>query len=283
MTAERDSPPPKDASRTGARSEVDDQDEGSDVSDRVGRRASQSRIGHPEVKGWPHALPSWAHSIRSPAGTLRRSRIPVLAEGRHTLDWSKTLRAWARHGESGWPVYWRPYFRRPGRTVVLWDVSGSMSHYVPLYLPWLYQWAKTPEVGIFAFGTRVVDVTARFQHRPFADVAEALSSVDVFGAGTAIGDAIGIWQHTWGQRWLSSSTSVLIVSDGWDVGAPDLLATSLSALRSRARRMAWIHPLMATPGFEPKTRALKVAVRFIDLMVPGGTPNALLELPLRLR
>lgn len=259
-----------------------DPDPGSEAPERIGRRASQSLMGRPDRKGWPEVLPTWTHGLEPPGGTLRRSRVRILTEGRHGLDWPKTRSSWARRGESGWPLHWRPYFRRPGRTVVLWDVSGSMAHYVPLYLPWLYRWANTPDVAIFAFGTRVAAVTDRFQHRPFADVAGALASVDVFGAGTAIGEAITTWQETWGTRWLSSSTSVLIVSDGWDVGSPDLLATALASLRSRCRRLAWIHPLMATPGFEPKTRALKVAARFIDLMVPGGSPGALLELPRRL-
>ncbi len=283
MTAERGSPLPKASPQKGSQSVLDDQGNGADTPERIGRRASLATVGRAQAQGWPVRIPAWAHGIGRPEDPLRRSRIPVLKAGRHSLDWPKTRSSWARHGEPWWPLYWRPYFRRPGRVVVLWDVSGSMATYVPLYLPWLYRWAQSPDVGIFAFGTRIAEVTGRFQDRPFAEVAGALASVDVFGAGTAIGEAVAMWQHQWGPRWLSASTSVLIVSDGWDVGAPELLAASLSRLRPRVYHLAWIHPLMATPGFEPKTRALRVATRFIDKMVPGGTPQALLELSQRLR
>ncbi len=209
--------------------------------------------------------------------------MPLFTQGRHAPDWAKVRKDFARHGEAWWPIRWRPNYRRPGRVVVLWDVSGSMAAYVPLYLPWLYRWAKAEQVSIFAFGTRVVEVTGYLQQRSMADAAQQLATVDVFGAGTAIGQALTLWQQQWGARYLSPSTAILIVSDGWDIGAPDLLASSLATLRPRIRRLLWVHPLMATPGFEPKTRALKVATRFIDRMVPGGTGEALLELPLRLR
>lgn len=209
--------------------------------------------------------------------------MPLLTQGRHAPDWAKIRKDFARRGEASWPIPWRPNYRRPGRVVVLWDVSGSMAGYVPLYLPWLYRWAEATDVSIFAFGTRVVEVTRYLQQRSIADAARQLATVDVFGAGTAIGQALALWQQQWGARCLSPSTIVLIVSDGWDIGAPELLASALATLRPQIRRLIWVHPLMATPGFEPKTRALKVATRFIDRMVPGGTGKALLELPLRLR
>lgn len=251
--------------------------------DRVGRQASQALMGHPQVKGWPEALPSWSHGIRLPQDIWKPSRVPLFTQGRRAPDWSKIRKDFARHGEAWWPIPWRPHDRRPGRVVVLWDVSGSMASYVPLYLPWLYRWAEAAEVSIFAFGTRVVEVTGYLQQRSVADAARQLAAVDVFGAGTAIGQALDLWQRQWGGACLSPSTSVLIVSDGWDVGAPELLASALTTLRPRIRRLIWVHPLMASPGFEPKTRALKVATRFIDRMVPGGSGKALLELVQRLR
>ncbi len=153
---------------------------------------------------------------------------------------------------------------------------------MPLYLPWVYQWVKDRNAGVFAFGTRVVDLTENM-HKPFSQVIKTLRKLDAFGAGTTIGDAILSFDTQWGNRWLSSSTTVVMISDGWDVGSPDVLGWSLARLRQRIRRMVWIHPLMATPGFQPKTRALRVALRYVDAMFAGGDGMALLRLRERLQ
>ncbi|MHB1955646.1 MAG: VWA domain-containing protein [Sulfobacillus sp.] len=227
-------------------------------------------------------MPVWSLIGIPPGSGDRASRTAALKRGQRTVDWSKTIRRWSRRGQSGWPVLWRPYWKQPGKVVILWDVSGSMEPYVPLYLPWAYQWVKDRNAGVFAFGTRVVDLTENM-HKPFSQVIKTLRKLDAFGAGTTIGDAILSFDTQWGNRWLSSSTTVVMISDGWDVGSPDVLGWSLARLRQRIRRMVWIHPLMATPGFQPKTRALRVALRYVDDMFAGGDGMALLRLRERLQ
>jgi uncharacterized protein with von Willebrand factor type A (vWA) domain len=157
-----------------------------------------------------------------------------------------------------------------------------MEPYIPLYLPWVYQWVRVRGAGVFAFGTRIIDFTAQMS-LPFFQVSDVLAKrLDVFGTGTSIGENLLQFLTDWGDRWLSSSTTVIVISDGWDVGSPEVLGHGMSRLRQRIRRLFWVHPLMATPGFEPKTRALKVASRYVDAMFPGEDAMALVRLKERL-
>ena len=248
-----------------------------------GQKASWTLDGMTESGRWPRSVPSWCFNAVGGGTGDRASRIAMLKKGHRGIAWSKTIRGWTHRGQTGWPLEWRPVWRQPGRVVILWDVSGSMEPYIPLYLPWVYQWASVRGAGIFAFGTRINDFTDQMS-LPFFQVAGILAKrLDVFGTGTSIGENLLLFLTDWGDRWLSSSTTVIVVSDGWDVGSPEILGQAMVRLRQRIRRLFWIHPLMATPGFEPKTRALKVALRYVDAMFPGEDAMALMRLKERLQ
>lgn len=188
------------------------------------------------------------------------------------------MRRWARLGTIDFDVRFVPRWRRPGRLVVLWDVSGSMGGYVELYCPWIYRLVHLyPGVGVFPFGTGWHDVT-RTMHRSYREALWQMRQEAVgFGSGTTIGAAFQDWLRHAGRRWLTPSTTVVIISDGWDVGDPDMLRQVMAAFRQRAARLIWINPLMATPGFEAKTRALKVAQGYLDAMVSGHDPTSLIH------
>jgi len=67
-----------------------------------------------------------------------------------------------------------------------------------------------------------------------------------------------------------SRTAVIIVSDGYDTGEPELLARELAMLRRRSRRVVWVNPLLNQPGFSPEGRAMQAAMPHIDLLAPGA-------------
>ena len=69
---------------------------------------------------------------------------------------------------------------------------------------------------------------------------------------------------------MHSRTGVIIVSDGYDTGEPELLAQALDTLRRRSRRMVWLNPLLNQPGFSPEGRAMQAAKPHIDLLAPGA-------------
>jgi uncharacterized protein with von Willebrand factor type A (vWA) domain len=71
---------------------------------------------------------------------------------------------------------------------------------------------------------------------------------------------------------------VVILSDGWDRGAPDLLAAEMARLRRLAHRVVWVNPLKVTPEYAPHARGMAVALPHVDEFVAGHSVAALEEL-----
>ena len=63
---------------------------------------------------------------------------------------------------------------------------------------------------------------------------------------------------------------MIVVSDGYDTGEPELLAEALAQLRRRARRIVWLNPLLNQPGFTPESRGMQAALPHLDLLAPGA-------------
>ena len=47
---------------------------------------------------------------------------------------------------------------------------------------------------------------------------------------------------------------VVILSDGWDRGDPEVLAEQMARLHRVAHRVVWVNPLKATPGLRAAGR-----------------------------
>lgn len=189
------------------------------------------------------------------------------------------MRQWQRIGHISLDYYPKVRYRVPGRVVVLWDVSGSMAEKSDLYLPWLYALRrKWKRLGVFPFATRMADISEALR-APYPIVRALLAEVEnVWSGGTNIGWALQEWIGVYGDTWLRSDTVVVVLSDGWDVGTPDDVDAALHRMRARDARIIWANPWMGTPGFQPKTRALRAALPYLERMVPAGNENDLISL-----
>jgi len=154
-----------------------------------------------------------------------------------------------------------------------------MSTAIDLYFPWVYGLVRRlRNIAVFPFGTRVDEITGILR-QPFPVARVRLARLEqLWAGGTHIGAVLREWIHRYADRWLRSDTTFIIISDGWDVGPPEELSSALRHLRSFDARLIWINPLMATPGFEPKTKALLAAKPYIDRMVSGHSEQNLLML-----
>jgi uncharacterized protein with von Willebrand factor type A (vWA) domain len=224
-------------------------------------------------------LASGAQLARAVRAWTGRPVIPS-AVGSHAgaparADWRMTLRQAARRGaEVVWP-FRRPRRRRPIPLVVLWDVSGSMGEYIPLYLPWLAGLARARrQVRVVAFGPTVVDITPLLRDGG-PRLKAALRHLSVFGGGTAIGRAVASLLE---QGMVRAADAVVIISDGWEGESSERLASALARLRGRARRILWLNPLRATPGYRPVQRGMVVAHRYVDRVAAGANLSDLARL-----
>jgi uncharacterized protein len=167
--------------------------------------------------------------------------------------------------------------RRP--LVLLCDVSGSMERYSRLLLIFAHAIARREDVETFVFSTRLTRITRVLRRRDIdLALAEVGKSVHDFSGGTRIGQALAEFNRRWARRVLGHGAIVIVVSDGWDRGDPELLATELSRLRRMSHRLIWLNPLLGSAGYEPITRGMAAALPYTDDFLAAHNVQALDEL-----
>jgi uncharacterized protein with von Willebrand factor type A (vWA) domain len=181
-----------------------------------------------------------------------------------------TLRRSLRHG--GEPVHlWRRRRRdKPRPLVVLCDISGSMEPYSRVLLQFAYAVGRASErFEAFAFGTRLTRLSRHLATRQVdAALGRAAAAIADWGGGTRIGDSLRAFNHLWGRRVLGQGATVLIVSDGWDRGDVALLDREMARLSRSCHRLVWLSPLLGDPDYEPLTRGIQAALKWVDDFLP---------------
>lgn len=197
--------------------------------------------------------------LLAPRAMMRRS----LATGGDELDW-----------------LWRRRRTHPRRIVALCDISGSMEQHSRFALRFVHALTRIDvRTESFVFGTRLTRITSQLRHRdPDEALGAVAGSVSDWSGGTQLGSALHVFNRDWGRRVLRSSAIVIIVSDGWDRGDPDLVAREMALLRRRCRRLVWLNPLAATAGYQPRTAGMAAAYPFIDDFVGFRSVESLAHL-----
>jgi uncharacterized protein len=195
----------------------------------------------------------------APRVMFRRS----LATGGDVLDW-----------------VWRRPVRRPRQLVVICDISGSMERHARVLLRFSQALAASAvRTEAFVFGTRLTRVTRLLRDR---DRDRALTRVSLtvsdWSGGTRIGESFRTFNMRWARRVLRSSAVVVVVSDGWDRGDPDLVAIETARLQRSCHRLIWLNPLASAPGYQPLAAGMSAAMPYIDDFVPAGTIASLQRL-----
>jgi len=182
------------------------------------------------------------------------------------VDHRRLLRVNLRHG--GEPIIIPRRMRRvaPRPLVVLCDVSGSMEPYVRMLLLFIHALAhRQRSIELFLFSTRLTPVTRYFVRRPIDDALARMRDIARdWSGGTRIGEALRTLNVEWARRVLRCGPAVLLISDGWDLGDPDLLKAEIARLRRGCFRLIWLNPLVGSPGYEPLTRGMRAALPFVD-------------------
>ena len=215
---------------------------------------------------------------RGPTRRSRRTR-PVRRRRGHEPDLRRTLRASLR--TAGEPVErrWRAPTERQRPVVLVCDVSGSMEPYARMLLQYLHACvAARRRVEAFAFGTRLTRITNELAGRDHDHALErAAAAVTDFSGGTRIGAALAELNRVHGRR-LGRGSVVIILSDGWDRGDPELLADEMARLQRSAHRLVWLNPLAGHPDYEPLTRGMRAAVPHTDELLAGNSLASLEQL-----
>lgn len=162
--------------------------------------------------------------------------------------------------------------RRPKRTklVVICDVSGSMDIYSRLLLQFVYGLQNSfAKVESFVFATSLARITGDLKNKTYKRALDRLSSnVRGWSGGTRIGASLSMFNDQWLRR-IDKRTVIIILSDGWDTGEPEILAAALSLLKHRAGRVIWLNPLLGSADYAPATRGMQAALPFINVFAPA--------------
>ena len=173
---------------------------------------------------------------------------------------------------------------KPRCLTLICDVSGSMERYTRMLLHFLHSLADNWDgVEAFLFATRLTRVTDRLAHRGVDDaVGEVARTVPDWAGGTRIGDAIKAFNYGWSRRVLGWGSVVLIISDGWDRGEPELLGHEAARLQRSCHRLIWLNPLLGSETYAPLTRGMQAALPFVDDHLPVHNLASLEDLADRL-
>lgn len=154
--------------------------------------------------------------------------------------------------------------------VLICDVSGSMERYSRVLLYFAYGLAHSgTRVDSFVFSTHLTRITRSLVDKRGRETLTRLTrSVHDWGGGTRIGEALHQFNTRWARRVMRNGPVVVIVSDGWDRGEPAVLRTELARVRRSCRRLIWLNPLLGSAAYEPLTRGMQTALRYVDDFLP---------------
>jgi uncharacterized protein with von Willebrand factor type A (vWA) domain len=200
----------------------------------------------------------------------RRTRRKRSGHGRQP-DWRRGFRRNMRYG--GEPLEWptrRPKVK-PRPLVIIADISGSMERYTRLLLHFIYGVTVSLEqpVEAFVFSTALTRITRQLRRNSIEyALAEVSTTVHDWAGGTRIGESLKNFNYDWARRVLGRGAIVLLISDGWDRGDPQILQIEMRRLQRSCYRLIWLNPLLGSSRYEPLTRGMQAALPSVDDFLP---------------
>ena len=196
------------------------------------------------------------------------------------LDLRSTIRHSVAHGGEPIELKFRRRKPKPLRLVVLLDASGSMEPYTAFFTRFVHAVSLSfRESEAFLFHTRLAHVSSALRERDPSRALDRLALMaEGVGGGTKIGECLAAFNRWHARRVIHSRTCVMILSDGYDTGAPELLEAAMRGLRRRCKRIVWLNPLLGADAYEPSARGMQAALPFVDLFAPAHDIESLAAL-----
>jgi uncharacterized protein len=221
-----------------------------------------------------------AHAAAERFARAMRARLTRRERARNRgrrIDLRATIRR--NIGVGGTPIVLRFRQRKPKplRLVVLLDASGSMQMYTAVFIRFIHGILDNfREAEAFVFHTRLAHISSAMKEKNATRALERMSLMTQgVGGGTRIGECLATFNRWHAKRILNSRSCIMILSDGYDTGTPEALASELKRLRQRCRRIAWLNPMMGWDGYRPDAKAMQAALPYLDLFAPAHNLESL--------
>jgi len=174
-------------------------------------------------------------------------------------------------------LFYRRRKKRLKKLVILADVSGSMDRYVRFLMPFLLGLRGIgSQSEVYVFSTSLTRITFFVRKLPVEKALGRISNeVTDWSGGTRIGESLQQFHARYGQRHLNKRTVVVIMSDGWDLGARSLLQKEMQTLSGKVHSVIWLNPLAGDPEYRPLCRGMQAVLPYVDHLLAADSLQSL--------
>lgn len=171
------------------------------------------------------------------------------------------------------------------RLVLVLDVSGSMEPYADSLIRLAHTITQSlPGTETFTVGTRLTRISAALAQRDAQLALEVVARlVPDWSGGTRLGEVLQVFTRRWARTGLARGAVLVIASDGWERGDPQLLADSVDELGRLAHRLIWLNPHAGKDGYQPIQAGIAACLPHLDALVAGHSLAAFADLLDRIR
>jgi uncharacterized protein with von Willebrand factor type A (vWA) domain len=193
------------------------------------------------------------------------------------MDFQRSIRKSLKTGGIPFELFFKRKKLRLKRLVILADVSGSMDRYAQFVMPFLLGLRGIgSRAEVFVFSTSLTSITFSVRHMSFEKVLSHMAQeVPDWSGGTRIGFSLHQFNENHGQRLLNQRSVVVVLSDGWDLGAKGLLKREMEYLSRKCHKVIWLNPLAGDPDYEPLCRGMNTALPYVDHFMAANSLQSL--------
>ena len=216
-----------------------------------------------------------ARLARRLASRPSRRLVPVRARGR--VDLRRSFRHAVGTGGEFLSLARRDRAVEKPEVLLLCDTSGSMDPHTRFLLTFALSLTRVVRrCEVFAFNTSLTRLTPWLTPGRIGPTLDRLAAgVPDWSGGTRIGASLEEFVTRYLDTLVSAKTVVVVLSDGLDLGSPEVLAGAMRDIRAKARKVIWLNPLLGDPRYRPEARGMKAALPFVEHFVPAHNLESL--------
>lgn len=217
--------------------------------------------------------------------TRKKSRLNKASKLTRQLDLKRTMQFNLRRGGSIHRFLFSEKKDKKLRLVLLCDVSKSMDLYSRFLIHFIYAFQNAYDrIDTFVFSTVLHKVSDFLKEYEFQRAFEIISDrIPHWSGGTKIGHCLADFMAQHAHGMIDKKTIVLILSDGWDTGEPEVLEKAMRELHKSAGRVIWLNPLAGSPGYQAEVTGMKTALPYIDVFAAAHNVESLRKIAPELR
>lgn len=215
----------------------------------------------------------------------QKSRLRKVSKRHRHLDLKQTIRMNMRKGGEIQQLVFSQKKDRKLKLVLLCDVSRSMDLYSRFFIHLIYAFQNAyDKIETLVFSTALHKVSEILDNNEFDKAFTIISErVPHWSGGTTIGSCLQDFTRNYGHGMLDKKTIVLILSDGWDTGEPEIIKEAMKTIHKKSKKVIWLNPLAGSPDFSPEAIGMKTALPYIDLFASAHNLDSLKQVLTQLR